>query len=615
MGSQKRRSSRVATHDKPITSDKTTVEDGQPPRVGHREESALVLYARDVVRVVPLRPGSPLSIGRSAPSDVVLDDPLLSRQHVQVTLKDGALLVEDLASTNGTYVRGARVTSELVAAGESFQLGSVTASLSVAGSEGLLRGLSSHARLLSRLDDEVLRARAFGRPLAVALIRAAARSETGATHVSRWASRLRAALRPVDGLAIYAPSSMLVILPELDAVRAVEEAQRFTLRTDPSEPTLLAGLAVFPDAASAEELVDLARRAVRAATPSAPVQLLGARTESTDGGRTAIAASPSMREILALTRRLGPSNVPVLILGETGSGKEIIARRLHDESPRREAPLRAINCGAIPSALLPSVLFGHERGAFTGADVRTLGLFEQAHGGTVFLDEVGELSAAAQAALLRVLETKRLTRVGGSEELEVDVRILAATHRDLPEQVARGVFRQDLFYRLNTVTVSVPPLRERTEDIEPMARHFLEEASRNAGSPVRDFDADALARLRAYGWPGNVRELRNVIERAVLVAEGTVLRPVDLGDRVSASGASAGSQAPPSAMAAAIGALDAPTGESLDFRDRIRGIETELILDALKKAQGNQTEAARILRMPLRTLVHKLKSYGIRHEE
>jgi two-component system response regulator AtoC len=460
MGSQKRRSSRVATHDKPITSDKTTVEDGQPPRVGHREESALVLYARDVVRVVPLRPGSPLSIGRSAPSDVVLDDPLLSRQHVQVTLKDGALLVEDLASTNGTYVRGARVTSELVAAGESFQLGSVTASLSVAGSEGLLRGLSSHARLLSRLDDEVLRARAFGRPLAVALIRAAARSETGATHVSRWASRLRAALRPVDGLAIYAPSSMLVILPELDAVRAVEEAQRFTLRTDPSEPTLLAGLAVFPDAASAEELVDLARRAVRAATPSAPVQLLGARTESTDGGRTAIAASPSMREILALTRRLGPSNVPVLILGETGSGKEIIARRLHDESPRREAPLRAINCGAIPSALLPSVLFGHERGAFTGADVRTLGLFEQAHGGTVFLDEVGELSAAAQAALLRVLETKRLTRVGGSEELEVDVRILAATHRDLPEQVARGVFRQDLFYRLNTVTVSVPPLRE-----------------------------------------------------------------------------------------------------------------------------------------------------------
>lgn len=602
----------MAPSDKLLSSDKTTVEDGQPPRVGHREESALVIYARDVVRVVPLAPNVPLSIGRSEPSELVLEDPLLSRQHVRVTLREGALLVEDLASTNGTYVRGARVVgSEVVAAGESFQLGSVTASLSVAGSEGVLRGLSSHARLLSRLDDEVLRARAFGRPLAVMMVRAVNRGEPTSTHVSRWAGHLRAGLRAVDGVAIYAPSSMLAILPELDATRALEEARRLTQRTSPNMPTLLAGLAVFPDAASPDELVDLARRAARAASPSAPVQLLGPRSEAAQPGPQTIAVSNAMREVLSLVRRLGPSQVPVLITGETGSGKEIIARRLHEESPRRDGTLRAINCGAIAATLLPSVLFGHERGAFTGAEARAMGLFEQAQGGTVFLDEVGELSSAAQAALLRVLETKRLTRVGGTEEIEVDVRIVAATHRNLPDQVAKGVFREDLFYRLNTATVNVPALRERLEDIEPLARHFLDEATRTIGSSVRDFDADALARLRAYAWPGNVRELRNVIERAVLVAEGQVLTAIDLGDRVSASGASA--ERSETAMAAAIGAM-APTGEHLDFRDRIRAIETELILDALKKAQGNQTEAARILRMPLRTLVHKLKSYGLRGE-
>jgi DNA-binding NtrC family response regulator len=313
-----------------------------------------------------------------------------------------------------------------------------------------------------------------------------------------------------------------------------------------------------------------------------------------------------MRDVLSLARKVAGSNVPVLILGETGTGKEVVARRIHEESARREGPLRAINCGAIPAPLLASVLFGHERGAFTGADSRTAGLFEQAHGGTVFLDEVGELSSEAQAALLRVLETKRLMRVGGTEEVEVDARIVAATHRDLPERVAGGTFRQDLFYRLNTLTITVPPLRDRPADVEPLARQFLEDAARSTGSPVRDLDADALARLRAYAWPGNVRELRNVIERAALVADGPVLRTADLGDRVAAAGATLA----PTAVAAAVGALAA--GEDLDFRERMKAIETELIVDALKKAQGNQTEAAKILRMPLRTLVHKLKAYGIR---
>ena len=313
-------------------------------------------------------------------------------------------------------------------------------------------------------------------------------------------------------------------------------------------------------------------------------------------------------------RRIATTDATVLISGETGTGKELVARAVHGLGSRRAGAFVALNCGAVSGSLVESELFGHERGSFTGANLRRNGVFSQAHQGTLFLEEFTEMALDLQVRLLRVLETGTFQRIGGEETLQVDVRILAATHRDLSEQVSRGVFRQDLLYRLNTATVVVPPLRERTEDIEPLARHFLDEASRAIGTSARDFSLEALARLRAYAWPGNVRELRNVIERAVLVADGGAIGPDDLGDRVAASGASSSRiDSQPGAMAAAIGAV-APTGEHLDFRDRIRAIETDLILDALKKANGNQTEAARILRMPLRTLVHKLKAYGLRSE-
>jgi two-component system response regulator AtoC len=315
-----------------------------------------------------------------------------------------------------------------------------------------------------------------------------------------------------------------------------------------------------------------------------------------------IVKNTAMKEVMATVKRLAQSTIGVLINGETGSGKEVVAQAIHDGGSRKKAPLRAINCAAIPQTLLESVLFGHEQGAFTGADKATGGIFEQANGGTVFLDEIGELQPSAQAALLRVLETKRVMRVGGHKEIEVDVRVIAATHRDLEAMVDAGRFRQDLLYRLNTMTLRIPPLRERVDEIKPLAERFLKEASSKAGANVKSIDAKALEALEAYAWPGNVRELRNVIERAVVLAEGKSIQLADLTEKVR-GGARAQTSVEPDSV---------EDHGSADYRERVRKFETELIIRALHKANGNQTEAAKALNLPLRTLVHKIQTYGIK---
>jgi DNA-binding NtrC family response regulator len=583
--------------------DKTTLD--QDVTSGEaRREASLVLYEESGVRAVPLVDGVPVVIGRAAPAEVIVDHLSLSRQHARVTWKGGVVTVEDLGSTNGTHFRGERLRGEArIAPGEPFQLGAISASISVTAGDARLRGVIGHERFLAKLDDEILRARSFRRPLAVAMIRSIAREGGEAT---RWVGRVRAGLRPVDALTLYAPSAVLVLLPEADRETAARALSTIVTARVLGEPPLVAGISVFPEASSVDALVDDARKAARRAVPSAPVVSSG----DAEGGspRSVVVSSASMRELYALVRKVAAASVPVLVMGETGTGKEVIARAIHAESPRRALPMRSINCGAMPETLLPSVLFGHEKGAFTGAEHRAPGLFEQASGGTVFLDEVGELSPQAQAALLRVLETKRLLRVGGAEEVEVDVRVVAATHRDLERMVQAGAFRQDLFYRLNTMVLRVPPLRERAEEIDALADLFLEEARVASGASARGLDPEARALLRRYRWPGNVRELRNVIERAVLVAPGDLVTAADLDERIAAPSSFDDVTAPGAAMAAA---GSAPAG---DFKDRVQRYETDLILDALKRTNGNQTQAAKLLGMPLRTLVHKLKAYGIRKQ-
>jgi transcriptional regulator with PAS, ATPase and Fis domain len=315
--------------------------------------------------------------------------------------------------------------------------------------------------------------------------------------------------------------------------------------------------------------------------------------------RPLVAASPAMQRALAQAERAAAGRSTLLLVGETGTGKEQVARRVHLSSPRAKGPFVALNCGALPEGLLESELFGHEKGAFTGADRQRLGRFELADGGTIFLDEIGELPPAAQVKLLRVLQEHEVVRVGGREPIAVDVRVIAATHRDLAAEVRAGRFREDLFFRVHVVPIRLPPLRERPEDVEPMVRSFLERSARELGRPARAITAAALARLRAHPWPGNVRELENLVERLLVLGDEGPITPEELDDLLPDVSA-----APP-ASAAESGAEAA--GDDLSLWDR----EQRLLRDALERAGQNQSRAARLLKISREQLRTRMKRYGL----
>ncbi len=306
-----------------------------------------------------------------------------------------------------------------------------------------------------------------------------------------------------------------------------------------------------------------------------------------------VGTSRLMQELAATVRKVALYPSTVLITGESGTGKELIARSVHELSPRTDKPFVAVNCGAIPENLLESELFGHVRGAFTGAVRERPGLFEQADGGTLLLDEVGELPLGLQVKLLRVLQEQMLRRVGSSKDLEVDVRVVAATARDLEQEVHEGRFRDDLFYRLNVVRLRVPPLRDRREDIPQLAVHFLEAFSRRFDKPVLACSEEAMRVLVRSSWPGNVRQLENVIERATLMAEGAALELVDLPSELTESPT-----------------VDAEL-EELSIKKRVAALERALIVEALERTEGNRTQAARLLEISYKALVYKIRDYGV----
>jgi DNA-binding NtrC family response regulator len=307
--------------------------------------------------------------------------------------------------------------------------------------------------------------------------------------------------------------------------------------------------------------------------------------------------SPNWRKLMDTVQRLAPSNAPVLIQGETGSGKELVARTLHSLSPRNDAPFLAVNCGAISGHLLESELFGHEKGAFTDAAATKMGLIAAAEGGTLFLDEIGEMSGSMQVSLLRVLDRGEFRQVGGTRTLLANVRFMAASNRDLQSLVLAGKFRDDLLYRINTVTLKVPPLRERPEDIPRLAEHFLH-VLRLPGTTERTFSKDALAQLTSYAWPGNVRELRNVVERLLLLSATNITEPISEDELAQVIPQAAGQPD----VATAVPSSD---GESLE------AIEQTHILRILAKHDGNKTQTARALNIDYKTLLAKLRKYGV----
>ena len=304
-----------------------------------------------------------------------------------------------------------------------------------------------------------------------------------------------------------------------------------------------------------------------------------------------IGDSGRMQEVLSLVRRVAPSDATVLIRGESGTGKELIARALHYASPRAGGPLVKVNCAALAESLLESELFGHEKGAFTGAVASRKGRFELADGGSIFLDEIGDLPPHLQVKLLRVLQEREFERVGSSRPVKVDVRLLAATHRDLEALVREGRFREDLYYRINVVTIVLPPLRERREDLPPLIEHFLRGFAGKNGKTVRGLTREAREALLRYDYPGNIRELENLIERAVVLTRDDVIGVEDLPL-----------------------VLEAPASGSVDEAGLIaavEGLERRMIREALTKADGTQTRAAELLGISERVLRYKLKKYGL----
>jgi transcriptional regulator with GAF, ATPase, and Fis domain len=429
----------------------------------------LLVYHEHGVETVLLDRGARIVVGRELPSDVVVAEHSLSRQHARFTVIDGRVEVEDLRSTNGTRINGRPMDRCTVKPGDEVMLGAVTVSVhAIAG--------------------------AWSRP------------------------------------------------PEV-------------------------------------------------------------------GGREAgglVMESAAMRDIVEKVASLARAVAPVLLRGETGTGKEEVSRLIHEGGSRRDKPMIPVNCGAIPATLVESFLFGHERGAFTGADQPRPGIFEAANGGTVLLDEIGELPAAAQATLLRTLETRRVVRVGSTKEIEVDVRIVAATHRDLEAMCAAGTFREDLFYRLNVCMLEIPPLRERREDIAPLAERFVRQANEVNDRSVRSIDPDAVALLLQYDWPGNIRELRHCLTGAVVMTKSETIGVRDLPERVRRDAA----RSP-----AHVGVVRTPPsreGHAPGVKAQKDRFEAELLVTTLREVGWNQTEAAKQLHMPLRTLQRHLRSLGIK---
>ena len=316
-----------------------------------------------------------------------------------------------------------------------------------------------------------------------------------------------------------------------------------------------------------------------------------------DGLEAMVGESAAMREVFRLVEKIAPTQSTVLVRGESGTGKELVARAIHSRSPRAPRPFQAINCAAIPENLLESELFGHEKGSFTGAEARKAGLFEAASGSTLFLDEIGDLSLPLQGKILRALQEREVRRVGGNETIPVDVRVVAATNRDLEAMMKAGQFREDLFYRLNVIPIVLPPLRERAGDVPALVQRFLEKANGTHGTAVADIDPAALDLLVRHPWPGNIRQLESVVERAVLLCEGTTVRPGDLPLEIRLQ----------TAPAARPYGFEIPA-DGIDIEE----LERQIIIQAMDRSGWVIARAARLLGLTYRTLQYRLEKFGIR---
>jgi two-component system response regulator AtoC len=533
----------------------------------------------------PLPARGSVTVGRTEGVDVRLGDQAISRQHVKFHV--GELLhVEDLSSANGTRVRGRLLTSgETVEVnpGDAIELGRTLLVVQRVSAATRAFRIYAHDYFQARVDDECARAERGGVNFAVV------RVHDGGVPRALVHQRLVAAVRPGDVVASYGPAEHELLLVDCDARAAEQRAASLLASLQQLSLSAAVGLACSPrDGRTSASLLERANAAVRG-------------VDSHDETAPVAVSDGAMESLRRVVERIAGSSISVLITGETGVGKGVLAKELHSKSPRASGAFVALNCAELADSLLEAELFGYEKGAFTGAVQGKAGLLETADGGTLLLDEVGELPLTTQAKLLRVLEDREVRRIGSVRPRHVDLRVVACTNRDLDAESERGAFRRDLYFRLAGISLTVPPLRERTGEIEGLARAFLEQAALSAGrNGIPVFTPEALAALRCYTWPGNVRELRNVIERAVLLSDDGTIRDEHLPvERLRTT------VYPKSAAVFGPTRAEAPPGLRSESGERQR------LLDALGECAGNQSRAAKRLGISRRTLVTRLEAYGL----
>jgi DNA-binding NtrC family response regulator len=549
-----------------------------------REPYLLIIAAGRVSRHSLLTPGSWV-FGRAEEADIRVEDTSVSRRHARLDFDGGNAELHDLGSHNGTRVNGARLDgSRRIITGDVISLGEATV-IPYLARRTRVRSQPLSLDIVERLEAEADRASEFERPLVVIAF------EVAGADVTSVANLLRDVLRPCDSMGIVGEGLLLGVFPELRRDDGDATARRILAAVTPEVPHARAGIAAFPtDGIDGPTLLASARDALATDDHVRSVAI---------GELTVIVGDPAMSRIFELLRRLAASELAVLVSGETGSGKEIAARAVHTWSARARGPLVAVNCAAIPESLVESELFGHCKGAFSGAHRDKAGYFETAATGTLFLDEVGELPLATQAKLLRALDNRQITRVGDTTARAVDVRVVAATNRELEAEVAAGRFREDLYYRLNAARVILPPLRDRPRDIPVLARVFLARATSRLGhAPLQLSDA-VLRLLSTHRFAGNVRELANAMDYAAALAPDSTVEPWHL----------------PPALQGPVPSQMPPAASALCFRpigDEIEELERRRMREALAASGGNQSKAADLIHMPRRTFVTKLGRYGLR---
>ncbi|KAB2891242.1 MAG: FHA domain-containing protein, partial [Kofleriaceae bacterium] len=466
----------------------------------------------------PLPADGSLVIGRSDHADLRIDDDSVSRQHARVTVKGNVITIADLGSHNGTFVNRERVTGQRqLVPGDTISIVNATLIVHYLSAAPPPPTVLDAEQFRQRLDDELERSLRYDRSFTVVVLK----WPSPVTDVDEVDHVLTAQLRRIDAATWVNLTTMYVLLAEAAGTEASAFIARIRRYLDPG---VRVGHASCPsDGADIDQLLASAASAAAGAALGQTTHNAISYQTVTIGSQRIIIADPAVYRLYALIERLARASLPVLVHGETGTGKELAATAIHARSPRRNRPMISLNCAAIAETLIESELFGHEKGAFSGASATKVGYIEAADGSTLFLDEIGELTLAAQAKLLRVLETRRFTRVGETRERESDVRIVAATHRDLEADVESGRFRQDLYFRLCGAVLHVPPLRERPRELPHLARSFLADACKRAERDPMTISDEAMELLLAHGWPGNVRELKNLMEYAAAAHPEAVL--------------------------------------------------------------------------------------------